>query len=134
MKSIHDRLLENEDIRSFVRLLRETNIWLHLESEGPHTVLAPGEKAFARLPRNLLDSLRQEKWRLREVLAYHIVLDRVRVEDFQDMETAMTLNGQMLQVRESNGNIMLDGSRIQEGDMPCRNGFIHILDGLMWPK
>ena len=134
MKTLRDVLLEEAGIRSFARLLRRTDLWKLLDGQGPHTVLAPDEGALSRLPENLLDSMIKEKWRLREVLAYHIIPDRVASRDLSDMEAAKTLNGRMLMISGTAEGIRLDGSRLLRTDLECRNGYLHILDRMLWPK
>lgn len=134
METIRGTMLVERSLKGFTRLLQATNLWEYLQGEGPHTVLAPNASAVKRLPENLLASLRREKWRLREVLAYHIIPDRVSLGDFLDMEFARTVNGQMLRIRAVDGGARLDGSRMLRSDIVCLNGYLHIIDAFLWPK
>jgi uncharacterized surface protein with fasciclin (FAS1) repeats len=105
-----------------------------LSGEGPFTVFAPTDEAFAALPEGTIESLLKDKEKLASILTYHVLDGAVRAEGVIGMEKAETLNGQSVMVTVSDEGVMIDQARVITTDITCSNGVIHVIDAVMLPK
>jgi uncharacterized surface protein with fasciclin (FAS1) repeats len=96
-----------------------------LQGEGPFTVFAPTDEAFAALPEGTLDSLLQDKAKLAEILTYHVVAGKVMAEDVIQMTRVRTLQGQDLLIADAN---------VVATDIEASNGVIHVIDSVLIPN
>src|SRR5450755_2458592 len=103
-----------------------------LAGEGPFTVFAPSDEAFAHLPDGTVDSLLAEPAKLATVLTYHVVPGRVTAADVVALTTAPTVNGEELPV-SVDGGIHVDGARVINADIEASNGIIHVVDRVLLP-
>ena len=103
-----------------------------LAGEGPFTVFAPSDEAFAQLPDGTVDSLLAEPAKLATVLTYHVVPGRVTAADVVGLTTAPTVNGEELPV-SVDGGIHVDGARVISADIEASNGIIHVVDRVLLP-
>jgi uncharacterized surface protein with fasciclin (FAS1) repeats len=103
-----------------------------LAGEGPFTVFAPSDEAFAQLPDGTVDSLLAEPAKLAQVLTYHVVPGRVTAADVVGLTTAPTVNGEELPV-SVDGGIHVDGARVISADIEASNGIIHVVDRVLLP-
>ncbi len=103
-----------------------------LEGDGPFTVFAPSDEAFARLPAGAVDSLLAEPKMLSDVLTYHVVPGLVTAADAVALSTASTLHGEELPVL-IDGSIRVDGARVVSSDIKASNGIIHVIDRVLLP-
>ena len=106
-----------------------------LQGDGPFTVFAPTDAAFAALPKGTVDSLLDPKNRaaLTAILTYHVVSGRVTAADVVKMNSASALNGQRLGINVDKGVVSIAGSRVSVTDIQCKNGTIHVIDKVMLP-
>jgi uncharacterized surface protein with fasciclin (FAS1) repeats len=105
-----------------------------LKGEGPFTVFAPTDEAFAKLPKGTVEALLQDKEKLTAILTYHVVPGKVMAEDVMDMSEAKTVNGQVLDIKAENGAVMVDNAKVVQADIPCSYGVIHVIDTVVLPK
>lgn len=105
-----------------------------LSGEGPFTVFAPTDEAFAALPEGTIDSLLKDKKKLASILTYHFLEGAVKAESIVGIDKAETLNGQSVMVKVSDGNVMIDQAKVVTTDIVCSNGVIHVIDAVMLPK
>ena len=105
-----------------------------LSGEGPFTVFAPTDEAFAALPKGTIESLLKDKKKLASILTYHVVDGAVKAEQVVKLDKAETLNGQSVMVMIKDGEVMIDNARVTTTDIVCSNGVIHIIDAVMLPK
>jgi transforming growth factor-beta-induced protein len=103
-----------------------------LAGEGPFTVFAPSDEAFAQLPDGTVDSLLAEPDKLAEALTYHVVPGRVTAAGVVGLATAPTVQGEALAV-SVDGSIHVDGARVISGDIEASNGIIHVVDRVLLP-
>jgi uncharacterized surface protein with fasciclin (FAS1) repeats len=103
-----------------------------LTGEGPFTVFAPSDEAFAQLPDGAVESLLAEPDKLAEVLTYHVVPGRVTAADVVGLATAPTVQGEELPV-SVDGSIHVDGARVLNADIEASNGIIHVIDRVLLP-
>lgn len=103
-----------------------------LNSDGPFTVFAPTDEAFARLPEGALASLLADKEALTQVLLYHVTSGSVYAEDVVDLRAARTLNGAKVAINLDNG-VQINDANVIKTDVEARNGVIHVIDTVLIP-
>ena len=105
-----------------------------LKGNGPFTVFAPTDEAFAKLPAGTVESLLADKEALTKVLTYHVVAGRVPASQVVGMDWAPTLQGQSAQITMADGNVFVDGARVVKADIETSNGIIHVIDTVILPR
>lgn len=104
-----------------------------LKSEGPFTVFAPTDEAFAALPPGALDALLADPAKLKQVLLYHVVPGKVTAADVVKLSSAESVLGPSLTI-STKGGVTVDGVNVVKTDILTSNGVIHVIDGVMLPK
>jgi transforming growth factor-beta-induced protein len=107
-----------------------------LNSEGPFTVFAPTDDAFAALPAGTLDSLLlpENKQALTDILLYHVASGKVMAADVVDLSTAPTVLGQDISIKVEDGKVFLnDTIQVIITDIEASNGVIHVIDAVLLP-
>lgn len=105
-----------------------------LKGEGPFTVFAPTDEAFARLTEVELDAITGDVDLLTRVLTYHVVPGDLRAADVANLTSVPTVNGKELFVSVEGGEVYVDGRRVSQTDIVVENGVIHVLDGVLLPE
>lgn len=105
-----------------------------LKSDGPFTVFAPTDDAFAALPEGTVEALLADPEALREVLTYHVVPGKVMASDVVELEHATTVQGGHLTISTYNGTVRLNGeAQVTATDIEASNGVIHVIDAVVVP-
>ena len=104
-----------------------------LKGDGPFTVFAPTDDAFAKLPKGTLESLLADKEKLTAILTYHVVPGKVLAADVVKLESAKTVQGSSVTIDTSNG-VKVDGANVVKTDIMTSNGVIHVIDSVILPK
>jgi uncharacterized surface protein with fasciclin (FAS1) repeats len=105
-----------------------------LKSDGPLTVFAPNDEAFAKLPAGTVEALLKDKEKLRAILTYHVVSGKVPASKVVGMRWAQTVQGQSLIVRAGKDGVSIDGAKVITADIPASNGIIHVIDRVVIPR
>ena len=107
-----------------------------LKSDGPFTVFAPTDEAFAKLPKGTLESLLkpENKDKLAAILTYHVAPGKLTASDVTRATGAISANGQWLGFKSSNGKVMVDEATVVTADIKCANGVIHVIDQVVLPE
>ncbi|MGD8320884.1 MAG: fasciclin domain-containing protein [Gemmatimonadota bacterium] len=105
-----------------------------LEGEGPFTVFAPSDEAFARIPADALNALLADKDLLTQVLTYHVVPGRVTASEVVNLSSAPTVNGKPLAISVQDGTVKVDGANVVATDIEASNGVIHVIDDVLAPQ
>ena len=107
-----------------------------LKSEGPFTVFAPTDAAFAALPDGTVENLLQTENReqLTAILTYHVVPGEVLASDVIKLSEAATVNGKSVSIRVVDGNVMINEATVVAADVDARNGVIHVIDKVIIPQ
>ncbi len=105
-----------------------------LKGEGPFTVFAPNDDAFAKLPAGTVEALLKDKAKLSAILTYHVVAGKVMAADAVKLTEAKTVNGQSFKIVASKESVMVDNARIIATDVNASNGVIHVIDAVILPK
>ena len=132
---IIDTALDADDFNTLATALTEAELISTLKGEGPFTVFAPTDAAFAALPEGTLDSLLADKEQLTNVLLYHVVSGKVMAEDVLEMDGAMveTLLGEEIEISIENGMVYINDSQVTTTDIEASNGVIHVIDTVLVP-
>lgn len=147
-KTIVDIAVGNENFSTLVTALKAADLVSALQSDGPFTVFAPVNSAFAKIDFNTLESLLkpENKKILSNVLTYHVISGQLKAKDVitalkkgKGKAEVKMLNGQALTVVQKNGKILLKDqngnySEIIKTDIAGSNGVIHIIDTVVMPK
>ncbi|HEU4712546.1 MAG TPA: fasciclin domain-containing protein [Pyrinomonadaceae bacterium] len=108
-----------------------------LNGEGPFTVFAPTDEAFAKLPAGTLESLLkpENKEKLKSILLYHVVPGNVAAKQVMKLNgrTVKTLEGGSIKVSIIHG-VTVDDARVTKTDIQASNGVIHVIDTVLVPK
>ena len=107
-----------------------------LMGEGPFTVFAPTDEAFAKLPEGTVaDLLKPEnKDKLVAVLTYHVVSGKVMSSDVVKLTSAKTVQGQEVKINVKDGSVMVDNANVTKVDIAASNGVIHVIDSVILPN
>ena len=106
-----------------------------LKGEGPFTVFAPTDEAFAALPAGTLDELLkpENKQSLTDILLYHVVPGNVMAADVAAMTSATTVLGEDVAIKVDMGNVYVNDAKVIVTDIQTSNGIIHVLDAVIMP-
>lgn len=104
-----------------------------LRGDGPFTVFAPTDEAFAKLPKSTLDALLKDKDKLTSILTYHVVPGKVMAADVVKLTEAKTVQGQSVKIATM-GGVMVDNAKVVKTDVSATNGVIHVIDTVIMPK
>jgi uncharacterized surface protein with fasciclin (FAS1) repeats len=107
-----------------------------LKGEGPFTVFAPTDEAFAKLPKGTVENLLkpENRHQLTAILTYHVVPGRVTADKVVKLSNATTANGQRIDVRVEEGGVRIDGANVIKTDITASNGIIHVIDEVLIPS
>jgi uncharacterized surface protein with fasciclin (FAS1) repeats len=104
-----------------------------LQGEGPFTVFAPTDEAFAKLPSGTVEALLADKDELTRVLTYHVVAGKVTSDQVTGLAEAQTLAGIPAPISVREGDVFVSGARVVTPDIMASNGVIHVIDTVMLP-
>merc|ERR1712028_96948 len=138
-KSIVDLAVATPDLSTLVTALKAADLVDTLSGKGPFTVFAPTNEAFAALPAGVLANLLkpENKYKLVDILTYHVASGDVQAEDLKDMEKITTLEGKKVTARVSApgsipgpglGSIFINSAKVIAFDNDVSNGVVHIID------
>ena len=130
-ETIVDLALANQELETLSAVVEAAGLTDTLDSEGPFTVLAPDDAAFADVPEETLDELTQPEniEDLQELLAMHVITGITTSDDLEDGMTVTTLANEELTVSVSDdGSVSIGGAAVTGPDVTADNGVIHIVD------
>jgi uncharacterized surface protein with fasciclin (FAS1) repeats len=127
-----------DNFETLVQALQAADLAEALKGEGPFTVFAPTDEAFAALPDGQLESLLQpeNKGQLQAILQYHVVSGAVPASKVTGMSSAETLEGRSVQIQVEDGTVTLMGQNeatVVNTDIEASNGVIHVIDSVLLP-
>ena len=105
-----------------------------LSGDGPFTVFAPTDEAFAKLPQGTVESLLkpENKDKLVAILTYHVIGAKVMSSDVKTGKVA-TVNGQKLSIKANKKRVRVDKATVVKTDIEASNGVIHVIDTVVLP-
>ncbi|NJN46685.1 MAG: fasciclin domain-containing protein [Candidatus Competibacteraceae bacterium] len=132
-KDIVDTAVAAGNFTTLVQAVQAAELVETLKGEGPFTVFAPTDEAFAKIPADQLQALLADKAALTEVLTYHVVPGKVMAADVVKLESAETAQGQSITIDASDG-VKVDNATVVQTDIETSNGVIHVIDTVLLPK
>lgn len=135
-KDIVDTAVSAGSFETLVAAVQAAELVDALKSEGPFTVFAPTDDAFAKLPEGTLESLLQpeNKGQLQAILKYHVVPGKVTASQVVKLSSAKTLQGQDVAIAVSDGRVKVNNAKVVKTDINCSNGVIHVIDAVILPE
>ena len=106
-----------------------------LKGDGPFTVFAPTDAAFAKLPEGTVESLLKPENRdqLVAILTYHVVPGKVKAADVVKLSEAKTVNGQDVDITVADNGVQINNAKVIKVDIGASNGVIHVIDTVIIP-
>jgi uncharacterized surface protein with fasciclin (FAS1) repeats len=132
-KDIVDTAVEAGTFNTLVAAVTAAGLGDTLKGDGPFTVFAPTDEAFAKLPEGTVEGLLADIPTLTSILTYHVVPGKVMSTDLSDGMTAATVNGAELTVDLSDG-VKISGATVTAADIEASNGVIHVIDTVLLPQ
>ncbi len=135
-KDIVDTAVSTGSFKTLAAALKAAGLVDTLKGNGPFTVFAPTDEAFAKLPAGTIASLLkpENKAKLTAILTYHVVPGKVLAKDVVKLSEAKTVQGSSVKIEVSGGKVKVDGANVVKTDIACANGVIHVIDAVMLPK
>jgi uncharacterized surface protein with fasciclin (FAS1) repeats len=121
--------------KTLAKALQAADLVDTLKGQGPFTVFAPTDEAFAKLPAGTLNDLLkpENKQKLQRILSYHVVPGRVSSTDVVKLRTAKAVSGDTIDITASGGTVRVENARVVKTDIQASNGVIHVIDTVIIP-
>jgi uncharacterized surface protein with fasciclin (FAS1) repeats len=132
---IVDLAVATEDLSTLVAAVKAGGLVETLKGDGPFTVFAPTNEAFAALPEGTLESLLkpENKDMLVQILTYHVVPGKVKSTDLKDGMKATTVEGSDVKVKIDKDGVKINDARVTNADIKASNGVVHVIDKVIMP-
>jgi len=132
-KDIVETAVAAGNFKTLATALTEAGLIETLKGEGPFTVFAPTDEAFAKIPKGDLDKLLKDKEALRKVLLYHVVSGKVMSADVVKLKSAKTVEGSDVTIAVKGKDVMINTAKVLKVDIETSNGVIHVIDSVIMP-
>ncbi len=132
-KDIVDTAIGAGNFDTLVTAVQAAGLVETLKGDGPFTVFAPTDEAFAKIPEADLKALLANKEALAGVLTYHVVPGKVMAADVTGMSSAKTVQGDTIDISTADG-VKIDGATVVQADIETSNGVIHVIDTVIMPN
>jgi len=129
-------LAASQDMLStLVAAVKAAGLVATLKGDGPFTVFAPTNEAFAKLPKGTVEDLLkpENKAKLAKILSYHVISGKVMSKDLKNGQMAKTVEGSEVKVTMMNGKVMINNANVIKADVMADNGVVHIIDTVIMP-
>jgi uncharacterized surface protein with fasciclin (FAS1) repeats len=125
----------NDDFSTLVAAVKAAGLVDVLAGEGPYTVFAPTNAAFAKLPAGTVEDLLkpENKDKLVAILTYHVVPGKVMAADVVKLDSATTAQGSDVTIAASDSGVTVDNANVVMTDVAASNGVIHVIDTVILP-
>ncbi len=123
------------DFNTLVAAVKAAGLVETLQGEGPYTVFAPNDAAFAKLPAGTVDSLLlpENKDKLVSILTYHVVAGKVMSTDVVNLSSADTVQGSAVSISTTDSGVQVNDATVIATDVQATNGVIHVIDTVLIP-
>jgi len=134
-KDIVDTAVAAGSFKTLATALTSAGLIETLKGDGPFTVFAPSDEAFAKLPAGTVEDLLkpENKEKLVAILTYHVVPGKVMAADVVKLTEATTVQGTTVDIKTADGKVMVDGAQVVKTDIETTNGVIHVIDSVIMP-
>lgn len=135
-KDIVDTAANNEMFSTLVAAVKAGDLVSTLKGDGPFTVFAPTDDAFAALPDGTLEMLLkpENKATLVKILTYHVVAGKVTSKEVTGLKSASTVEGSDVAISVMGGNVKINNATVIKADVMTSNGVIHVIDTVLLPS
>ena len=135
LKDIVDTAVADGRFTTLAAALQAAGLVDTLKGEGPFTVFAPTDDAFANLPEGTVDTLLlpENLAKLQQVLTYHVVTGRVMAADVVGLSAAETVAGLPVEITVDGNSVMVNNAKVVITDIETSNGVIHVIDAVLLP-
>ncbi len=135
-KDIVDTAVAAGQFTTLAAALQAADLVDTLKGDGPFTVFAPTDAAFAKLPEGTVESLLKPENRdqLVAILTYHVVAGKVEAADVVKLDEAKTVNGQDVQITVADNGVQVNNANVIKTDIEASNGVIHVIDTVIIPS
>lgn len=115
--------------------LTESGLLEVLQGDGPFTVFAPTDDAFAKLPEGTVETLLkpESRERLQSILKFHVVPGATPLGAALAAGSAKTVQGDAVSIGFEDGRVRINGAALLDADIECSNGVIHVIDSVLLP-
>ena len=131
-KDIIDTAIAAGSFNTLAAALTKAELIDTLKGDGPFTVFAPTDEAFAKVPESDLKALLADKEKLKAVLTYHVIAGKVMAADVIELSTATTVQGSNLAIIAEE-SVTINGAKVLKTDVKASNGVIHVIDSVLIP-
>ncbi len=135
---IVDTAVNNDQLKTLVSALQAAGLVDTLKGDGPFTVFAPTDNAFANLPAGTLDNLLkpENKDNLNDILLYHVFNGKVSAQDATNLngQKIDMANGKKAKISVKDGQLFINDAEVVTTDINAKNGIIHVIDTVLIPK
>lgn len=134
-KDIVDTAVDAGNFTTLVAAVQAADLVETLKGEGPFTVFAPTDEAFAALPEGTVEDLLkpENKDQLTAILTYHVVPGKMMSGDLSNNMMATTAQGGDVTIM-TEGGVTVDGANVVTADIEASNGVIHVIDKVLLPR
>ena len=134
--TVVDIAVGNPDFSTLVAALQAAGLVEALSGDGPFTVFAPTNEAFAQLPEGTVEMLLlpENKDKLVAILTYHVVPGAVMAADVVTLTEATSLEGDTIAITATDEGVMVDEANVTATDIAASNGVIHVIDAVIMPN
>jgi uncharacterized surface protein with fasciclin (FAS1) repeats len=132
---IVDLAVATEFLSTLVAAVKAGDLVDVLKGDGPFTVFAPTNEAFAKLPAGTVENLLkpENKAKLVAVLTYHVVPGKILSTDLKNGQKAKTVQGSEITVSMMDGKVMINNATVTTADIMADNGVVHVIDTVILP-
>lgn len=125
----------SKDHTTLVSALKAADYLYSISNPGPFTVFAPTNAAFDKLPKGTVESLTKPEKQadLQNILKYHVAVSTYEQKHFTEGQSLSMANGGKVTMHVKDGKVMINDANIV-ASIPCSNGIIHVIDGVLLPK
>ena len=134
--SIVELAAGNDNLSTLVAAVKAAGLVGVLSGDGPYTVFAPTNAAFAKLPEGTVESLLkpENKDQLTAILAYHVVSGKVKAADVIKLDSAKTIEGRSVTISATDEGVKVDAANVIVTDIAASNGVVHVIDSVLLPS
>ncbi|WP_394181053.1 fasciclin domain-containing protein [Yoonia maritima] len=131
-KDIVDTAIDAGSFTTLIAATQAAGLVETLKGDGPFTVFAPTDDAFAALPEGTVDALLADPDALAQILTYHVIAGKVMSTDLSDNMMATTVNGADVTI-STMGGVKVNDANVVSADIEASNGVIHVIDKVILP-
>ena len=132
-KDIVDTAVAAGSFTTLAKALEVAGLIDTLKGDGPFTVFAPTDAAFAKLPAGTVEALLKDPAKLKSILLYHVVSGKVSAAEVVHLTSAKTVQGSSAKITVRKGKVMIDKANVVKTDIMASNGVIHVIDTVILP-